>query len=65
MTRLLDSQTADRPRDHELLDLLGALEDVVDLPEWSIQYHADSLTCGYPVLVLACAATFFAVVGME
>jgi hypothetical protein len=29
--RLLDAQSADRPGDHELLDLLGALEDVVGL----------------------------------
>src|SRR4051794_22617311 len=29
--RLLDAQPGDRPRDDELLDLLGALEDVVDL----------------------------------
>jgi hypothetical protein len=28
---LLDPQAADRPGDHELLDLLGALEDVVGL----------------------------------
>ena len=28
---LLDAQTQDRPADHELLDLLGAFEDVVDL----------------------------------
>mgnify|MGYP003402910404 CR=1 FL=1 len=28
---LLDAQAADRPGDHELLDLLGALEDVVGL----------------------------------
>ena len=29
--KLLDSQSADRPRNHVLLDLLGAFEDVVDL----------------------------------
>ena len=29
--QLLDAQAADRPGDHELLDLLGALEDVVGL----------------------------------
>src|SRR4051812_1876173 len=28
---LFDAQAADRPADHELLDLLGAFEDVVDL----------------------------------
>src|SRR5690606_19925797 len=29
--RLLDAQAGDGPADHELLDLLGALEDVEDL----------------------------------
>ena len=28
---LLDAQAGDRPGDHQLLDLLGALEDVEDL----------------------------------
>jgi hypothetical protein len=28
---LLDAQPADRPADHQLLDLLGAFEDVVGL----------------------------------
>ena len=30
--RLLDAQAGDRPTDHELLDLLGALEDVEGVP---------------------------------
>jgi hypothetical protein len=30
---LLDAQTRDGPADHELLDLLGAFEDVVGLSE--------------------------------
>ena len=32
---LLDTQSRDRPRDHELLDLLGAFEDVEDPPRVS------------------------------
>jgi hypothetical protein len=31
LVALLDPQSQDRPGDHELLDLLGALEDVVGL----------------------------------
>ena len=33
--QLLDAQAADRPRDHQLLDLLSALEDVHGLPKAS------------------------------
>jgi len=33
--RLLDPQTGDGPADHELLDLFGALEDVVGPAEGS------------------------------
>jgi hypothetical protein len=34
---LLDAHPRDRPGDHELLDLLGALEDVVGLTSGSVQ----------------------------
>ncbi|MFT7650482.1 MAG: hypothetical protein ACI8Y4_005254 [Candidatus Poriferisodalaceae bacterium] len=35
LSRLLDTQTRDGPADHELLDLLGAFEDVVGPAEGS------------------------------
>jgi len=39
--QLLDPQARDRSRDHQLLDLLGAFEDVVDLGE-GVPGHPDS-----------------------
>ncbi|MGZ4785866.1 MAG: hypothetical protein ACXV5S_09345 [Acidimicrobiales bacterium] len=44
---LLDSQAGDGPGDHELLDLLGALEDVEGLLEQSAECQIVSLTCGF------------------
>jgi hypothetical protein len=46
---LLDTQAADRPGDDQLLDLLGALEDVVDLSKASlpVQWVSDK-RFGFP-----------------
>jgi hypothetical protein len=45
LVELLDAQAGDRPGDHELLDLLGALEDVEGLPDQFAEYRIVALTC--------------------
>ncbi len=41
---LLDPQARDGPADHELLDLFGAFEDVVDL-SWTYPLVTDVAVC--------------------
>jgi len=44
---LLDAEAGDGPGDDELLDLLGALEDVEALIARSVWYRKKPLTCTY------------------
>ena len=44
---LLDAEAGDGPGDHELLDLLGAFEDVEGLPDQSAECRIVPLTCGF------------------
>ena len=44
---LLDAEAGDGPGDDELLDLLGALEDVEALIARSVWYRKMPLTCTY------------------
>ena len=47
LVELLDPQAGDGPGDHELLDLLGALEDIEALIARSVWYRKMPLTCTY------------------